>query len=489
MDRDLVARLLRVEVLETDVGADEFKLTFANAGRAVLRHPELAKQARIGVQIRDGVHVSPIRYGYVVGARGWNELTVICHGISKLLDRESRADVYEDQTITDIVADIAQRNGFRAVIQITEKPRKYAPAQKTDAQVLADLAKDVGFAWWTEVQTEKFYTGTIFETPSGDVFKPGPVFNPDVVPGTRLPAPSTRQIPVLYFQERDFVQEPMAAIDYERDQNILIADPEWEEDYLNVPGTIFSDIQNPLATTFEAAVTSIGAIESYAKGRGVWDKRDAIQQLIRTTLDSEVAQEDLDSLYRRYHQQLAQLTLTMVGDPRWRARRTLDLRNFGVGVDARYYIHEIRWFIERSAPLYMEVSVLTNALDFSASELQNRLQQLRALQPEWSRIMSIDPNLGSNPFGVPTFGWLGGARQQDPTPPANSDRQAFQESLVSGLTGVAAFRRVEGNGATIPPTLRRPRSDVLMLGLLNQKLNRPLPETPSQAEKIFGSGE
>ena len=358
-ERQVEDRLISMEYVETDIGADEVTLVLENQDLDLFRNALLIPN--IGVFIMNfgfsGL-LGPSRTFVVVEVSGFRELTVRALSEPEYrLSRVARTETYRVNQISEIVREIAERNNMSAITGLDVQKTPFARTKKSqsnqsDAEFLQSLAEEIGFVWYVETIGRRDH---------------------------------------LIFQERTFQS---SAHDPPPDYNIddgsrVLEDPDFEIDVFNIFGLVEGDVFDTLKKTHDRVEADVLRLERRVAGKSTPIQADSKIKISSTSRTLLQGQEEMTALYKEAEKGLIKATLPVLGDPFLRPKRQINLSGVPFLLSGTYYVDTIIYRISERDAFTMELVIRKNAFAVSASDIEFLLGRLTEIQEQFREKVKV----------------------------------------------------------------------------------------------------
>jgi len=305
---DLSNRVKKLTFEDNERKADVLKLAVDNWDLANFDNPVWAKGNFLEVSFGYPGNMSPARLMLIKKVTGATKLTVEAYDKAFLLDREKRCRTFFDSKRSDVVKQIALKNGFGSDVQTIEDTEEVLPtvtqAAETDAHLLRRLANKEGFEFFIDhdgfhwhsrnIKQRPLKTLTWYASGQGEIKS----FNID------------NDITIRTGKSRTRGRDPIKKKDYE-----IIVDH--VQDLLQVIA--------PTAEVVSEAVTGLG---------------NAARLTIETAgeLSPITAKRRAKSKARKSRQLTVKMKLNIIGDPQLLAKSVVRIEGIGKRLSGNYYV-------------------------------------------------------------------------------------------------------------------------------------------------------
>lgn len=310
--------ILSFKYTDKERAADVLKITVDNSDLTQFDDPVWRKGGKLRVSWGYPGGMSPERTVVITSVKGFRELQIEANALSVVMNRVVKCRVFENQTISQVVASIAAENGFGPDLQIIdtidEVVEVITQARLTDAQFLRRWASRVGFEFWVD------FDG-------------------------------------LHFHERRMGEAPVRVLTYHEDpgQGDILADPTIENDLTARPGRVRVQSRDPM-TREDIDVTadndSDGNRPTAAPIVEIIDPDTGNTTTVERILASSDVVPSADATpaaarrrargrFRRTQQVAVKMSIPIVGDPLLLAKTIVEVRGMGQRLSIRYYTKEV----------------------------------------------------------------------------------------------------------------------------------------------------
>ena len=349
-EEDVRNRIISVEILETDIGADECTLRLENSDLSLFGNPLLFPQSIFEIVLGYETRRGTPQVFRIVEIKGFRDLTVRALGREYELDRVQRKETYNNVTIAQVASLVAQRHNLFPVVQQTfGVHQQIVQSGESDAEFLQRLAESIGFVWFIQQDS----------SPIGRVEK-------------------------LFFLERAFEEGgfPVEVVEIGKDPRVL-GDPDFEVDIANVFGVAQGALYNPIQKLYEDLTATVEDTRRRVLGSSTPITEDSKLSIPSTITDRLAAQEEIDGFYKEFERQMLRCTFRMQGDPLFRPKRLLVMEGVGPLFRGPYYIDSIRYRLAPGESFTMELSLRKNAFSFTATDIAIRFKELDEVRKDF----------------------------------------------------------------------------------------------------------
>lgn len=162
-------RMLSMEYEDHEKKADRLRMVLDNRDLAHFDDPILKKGNLITVSWGYPGNFSPPREVSITKISGFTNLTVEALDKGILLNKKGRGEVYENATRAEVAQIIAERNGYGTEEQHIQDTGIVYPtivqARRTDAQMLARLARKEGYEFYIDFDGFHFHERVLDQPP------------------------------------------------------------------------------------------------------------------------------------------------------------------------------------------------------------------------------------------------------------------------------------------------------------------------------------
>lgn len=326
---DLTNRVEAVHFVDHERKADKLQLRVNNFDLANFDDPIWAQGNIIQFAFGYESGLSPVREMVIRQVKGSTTLNIVARSKDVLMDRIKRRHAYENVTRSDVVRQIANRNGYlvdNLILGTTEERFEIITQNNlTDAQMLRKLAHQEGYEFFVD------FDG-------------------------------------LHWHERDLEQAPNRELIYYTDPGQGdIKDYSVDNDITRKPGRVRVKSRNPLTGE---TITGLADNET-DQSRAILQEVKALEELIlnidevtgevkestriipptqsaaqETDIASnaqtaEEAQTEARRRFRKATQNAVKMTLNIVGDPNMLAKSVVQVSGMGKRLSGKYYVKAV----------------------------------------------------------------------------------------------------------------------------------------------------
>lgn len=323
--RVVTDEVLSFKYTDKENSADVLKLTVDNGDLSQFDDPVWRKGGKLRVSWGYPGGMAPERTVVITSVKGFRELQIEANALSVLMNREVRSRCFENLTITAIVRQIAEENGFgsdRQIIdEIPDTHEVVTQARLTDAQFIRRWASRVGCVFFVD------FDG-------------------------------------LHFHERRMGEPPVRTLIYHEDsgQGDFLADPVIDNDLTARPGRVRVRGRDPLtredidqsadndsdgdrptaAPIIEMVNVGSGPRTSLRRRPATVEENLASEDVVPTAdATSTAARRRARGRFRRAQQVAVKMSAPVVGDPLLLAKTVVQVQGMGQRLSIRYYLKEV----------------------------------------------------------------------------------------------------------------------------------------------------
>lgn len=295
--------------------ADKLSLEISNADLSEFDNPVWRKGNFLEVSFGYSDNFVPPERFVIKKMSGGTVVTVEAHGKGQLMNLVQKRRTFDGMRRSEIARRIAEENGYGTAYQFIEdtkvKLSHVTQARMTDAQFLKNLAKREGFDFYVDA--------------SG-----------------------------FHFHRRKLDSKPVRTLTWYVDGTGDILDFNFENDVSARPGKITAEGFDPLskqvikaeadnASTKRSGLGGVIEIIDPRTGASTFQTRIASEEVKHATdADAASAKRAADGKYQNVQMHAVRLSMTVVGDPRLRAKRIVEVSGFGKRLSGNYFIHSAK---------------------------------------------------------------------------------------------------------------------------------------------------
>lgn len=342
---DLSNKVLSLSFTDAERKADKLMLTVDNFDLSNFDDPIWAHGNIIEFSYGYSSDLAPVREAVIRKVTGGTTLTIEAHSKDVIMDRLKRRLSYDNVKRSDVVRQIAIRNGYVGESAIIEDTKEIFPlitqSNLTDAQMLRKLANLEGYEFFVD------FDG-------------------------------------LHWHRRDVEQAPIRNIEYYYGPESEVIGFTVDNDITRRPGRVRVRSKNPLTKEKIVAtadnetdgirgvlqeVTAVSAIVIDEVTGEIERIKKEISGVDPTAYDKEVpsnartqeeAQTEATWRYRKATQRAVEMTLQIVGDPGILAKSVLSISGFSKRLSGKYYVREVINNLGGGSPYLTTLKLITD---------------------------------------------------------------------------------------------------------------------------------
>lgn len=315
---DLSDRIISFEYTDDEKKADKLSMQVDNFDGSAWDEATYKKGNIMRIQWGYPGYLSPAREVVITKANGGTTMTVEAKAKSILMARETKTRTFENMTRSEVVAQIAEENGFGSEVQdieaTAERFETIVQPNVSDARFLKNLAFKEGFEFYVD------HEGMHWRSRGFD------------------------KAPVRRYTWYGGEVRDLHSIHNYNVENDLTAKPA-----KTVYRGIDSKTGKPFSATGSNAETKRPVLQEIVEIRdvetGEWkqETRAAVQEEKPSSESSEAsAKKRADGRFRKISQRSVTLSITVTGDPLTLAKTVNEVLGIAKRIDGRYYIEEVK---------------------------------------------------------------------------------------------------------------------------------------------------
>lgn len=309
------------EFIDSERKADRVRLTVDNDDLRNFDDPIWRKGGKIVVSWGYVGNMAPARTCVIRSVKGFRELEIEAVAESIVMDRFTVIKTWEGKTRSQIVSEIAKRNGYRdADIQTTSEVYESIVQRATDAQFLRQLANKQGFEFYID------HTG-------------------------------------FHWHERRLGSKPIRTLTYRTsDGGDFIGDPSIENDLTAKPGRTkvkgrdalnrknFETQADNDTDTDRDSLSEIADVIDPETGEITTVQRPVSTEETRSTTEpnESTAKTEAKARFRRNIQLAVKMKAEIVGDPQLFAKSVIRVDGIGKRLSQPYWVKEVTHSVSSS---------------------------------------------------------------------------------------------------------------------------------------------
>ena len=319
---DLSDRVLSFEYEDSDEKADRLTLTLDNHDLAAFDEPWTRKGNLLEVAWGYAGNLTPPRQVVIEKVTGFQVLAVEGHGRSMLLHRVVKTRTFENKTRSEVVRQVATKNGYDASHQQIDDTDERIPvlsqARETDAQFLARLARKEGFHFYVDFDGLHWHQRRLGQAPIKTLRW---YSDPNAGEGLSIHV------------ENDLSGKPGAV-------RLQGRDPLQKQDI---------DVQGSNAETKRDVLAPLVEIIDPETGKSHLEARAASEESAPTAAPTaSLAKRQADAGYVNTQRTTVELTAAVVGDSDLLAKSVVEIQGISQRLSGKYFVKEARHRIDAS---------------------------------------------------------------------------------------------------------------------------------------------
>jgi phage protein D len=328
---DLSDRVISFEYQDNEKKADRMTIQVDNFTGSAWDEATFKKGNLMRIRWGYPGFMSPERQVVITKATGGIVMTVEAKDRSVLMHRKTEMQTYENLTRSDVVREIAKRNGFGVEAQhiedTTQTFETIVQPNISDARMLKRLAFKEGFEFFIDHDGLHWHRRDLAQAPTRE-FR---WYNGDITEENAIES---------YSVENDLTAKPAKT-------KLRGRNPRTGKPY---------EVVGSNADTKRDVLSEIVEIRDYETGEWKKELRASSEETKPSSeADENVAKKRADGRFRKISQTAVKLTLQVIGDPLVLAKTVVIVSGLGKRLSGRYYVKEVTHSIADGYPMTLKL--------------------------------------------------------------------------------------------------------------------------------------
>lgn len=313
---DVSDRVISFRYTDTEKKADKLSIVVENFDGAAWDEATFKKGNLLYLRWGYPGSMSPERVATITKATGGVEMQIEAQDKSVLMHRKTLSKRYSNVTRSDVVRQIAERNGFSGdALHIEDTTRIFDTIVQpniSDARMLKNLAHREGFEFFVDFDGLHWHTRRVDAAPTREFT----YYNAEINDAAVL----------SYNVENDLTAKPAKT-------KLKGFNPRTKKPF---------EVTGSNADTKRVVLQEIVEVRDFETGKWVREVRSASEETKPTSeQDEDSAKRRADGRFRKISQRAVEMTISVLGDPLLLAKSVVIVNGIAKRLDGRYYIREV----------------------------------------------------------------------------------------------------------------------------------------------------
>lgn len=314
---DISDRVLSFSYTDNEKKADKLTITVDNFNGDAWDEATFKKGNLLYLRWGYAGYLSPERVAVIRKATGGVEMTIEAQDKSVLMHRKTISKRYSNVRRSDVVRQIAERNGFAAQAQHVEDTERIfdtiVQPNVSDARMLKNLAHKEGFEFFVDFDGLHWHKRAVDAAP-------------------------TREF--RYYN--GITRNEMAIISYSVENDLTAKPAKTKLKGFNPRTKKPFEVTGSNSDTKRVVLQEIVEVRDFETGTWVKELRSASEETKPTSeQDEDSAKKRADGRFRKVSQKAVEMTISVIGDPLLLAKTVVIVGGIAKRLDGRYYIREV----------------------------------------------------------------------------------------------------------------------------------------------------